>query len=253
MRVLALVAIVVLLAGCASTPAKTSTTTTTPVVDATDLPNGTQLVTVETAKGSFTFRLAPDLAPKTTAHIADLVAKKFYDGIPFHRWEEGFVLQGGDPLCKGDGWKNARASGCGSGGSGQDVPGEFGGKHDQGAVGLAGGKTVRAGPVTVLRPYVEGGSKFFVAKVNLKEQAKLGFQYLRPLQVAYESPKFMLPIRLGMVNADGPQELVHDEAHQPTGNDDHLAYGPAGEIRGQAVPPKPAPINRAANANTIAS
>jgi hypothetical protein len=48
---------------------------------------------------------------------------------------------------------------------------------------------------------------FFVARVNLGEQAKLGFTYLRPLQVAYESPKFMLPIRLGMVNADGPQEL----------------------------------------------
>ena len=30
---------------------------------------------------------------------------------------------------------------------------------------------------------------------------------LRPIQVAYESPKFMLPIRLGMVNADGPQDL----------------------------------------------
>src|SRR5438094_653635 len=44
-------------------------------------------------------------------------------------------------------------------------------------------------------------------KVNLTEHAKLGFSYLRPLQVAYESPKFMLPIRLGMVNADGPQEL----------------------------------------------
>jgi hypothetical protein len=43
--------------------------------------------------------------------------------------------------------------------------------------------------------------------VNLKEHAKTGFSYLRPLQVAYESPKFMLPIRLGMVNADGPQEL----------------------------------------------
>ena len=49
--------------------------------------------------------------------------------------------------------------------------------------------------------------RFFVAKVNLTEQATLGFSYLRPLQVAYESPKFMLPIRLGMVNADGPQEL----------------------------------------------
>src|SRR5918992_1122032 len=49
--------------------------------------------------------------------------------------------------------------------------------------------------------------RFFVAKVNLAEQSKLGFTYLRPLQVAYESPKFMLPIRLGMVNAAGPQEL----------------------------------------------
>jgi hypothetical protein len=49
--------------------------------------------------------------------------------------------------------------------------------------------------------------KFFVAKVNLTEQKKLGFTYLRPIQVAYESPKFMLPIRLGMVNADGAQEL----------------------------------------------
>ena len=49
--------------------------------------------------------------------------------------------------------------------------------------------------------------RFFVAKVNLKEQARLGFSYLRPIQVAYESPKFMLPIRLGTVNANGPQEL----------------------------------------------
>jgi hypothetical protein len=48
---------------------------------------------------------------------------------------------------------------------------------------------------------------FFVAKVNLGEQARLGFNYLRPLQVAYESPKFMLPIRLGTVNANGAQEL----------------------------------------------
>ncbi len=49
--------------------------------------------------------------------------------------------------------------------------------------------------------------RFFVAKVNLKEHSKLGFSYLRPIQVAYESPKFMLPIRLGTINADGPHEL----------------------------------------------
>lgn len=62
-----------------------------------------------------------------------------------------------------------------------------------------------AGPV--LQSYINQNVKFFVAKVNLKEQSKLGFTYLRPLQVAFESPKFMLPIRLGTVNADGPQEL----------------------------------------------
>ena len=49
---------------------------------------------------------------------------------------------------------------------------------------------------------------FFVARVNLDQQAKLGQTFLRPIQIAYESPKFMLPIRLGMLNADGDQELT---------------------------------------------
>ncbi|MGI9334058.1 MAG: DUF2330 domain-containing protein, partial [Gammaproteobacteria bacterium] len=62
-----------------------------------------------------------------------------------------------------------------------------------------------AGPV--LQSYLKQDMRFFVAKVNLEEQAKTGFQTLRPLQVAYESKKFMLPIRLGTVNANGPQEL----------------------------------------------
>jgi len=69
------------------------------------------------------------------------------------------------------------------------------------------GYRIPAGASRVLGGYIKQGMHFFVAKVNLKEQAKLGFTYLRPLQVAYESPKFMLPIRLGMVNAKGAQEL----------------------------------------------
>jgi hypothetical protein len=69
------------------------------------------------------------------------------------------------------------------------------------------GYRIPVGASTVLGSYIKQGMKFFVARVNLKEQAKLGFTYLRPIQVAYESPKFMLPIRLGMVNANGPQEL----------------------------------------------
>jgi hypothetical protein len=69
------------------------------------------------------------------------------------------------------------------------------------------GYQIPAGASAVLGSYLKQEMKFFVARVNLKERARLGFTYLRPIQVAYESPKFMLPIRLGMVNADGPQEL----------------------------------------------
>ncbi|PYQ34231.1 MAG: DUF2330 domain-containing protein [Acidobacteria bacterium] len=69
------------------------------------------------------------------------------------------------------------------------------------------GYTIPPGASYVLGSYIRQNMKFFVAKVNLQEQAKLGFSYLRPIQVAYESPKFMLPIRLGTVNAAGAQEL----------------------------------------------
>ena len=69
------------------------------------------------------------------------------------------------------------------------------------------GYVIPAGASPVIASYLRQNMKFFVAKVNLTEQSKLGFTYLRPLQIAYESPKFMLPIRLGMVNADKQQEL----------------------------------------------
>ncbi len=72
----------------------------------------------------------------------------------------------------------------------------------------AQGYRLPPGAAEVLGSYIRQNLKFFVAKVNLTEQTRLGFTYLRPLQVAYESPKFMLPVRLGTVNADGPQDLV---------------------------------------------
>ena len=66
------------------------------------------------------------------------------------------------------------------------------------------------GASAALRPYINQGMKFFVAKVNLKEQLKTGYTTLRPLQFAFESDKFMLPMRLGMLNAapDKPQDLI---------------------------------------------
>lgn len=59
-----------------------------------------------------------------------------------------------------------------------------------------------------LAPYIRQNMKFFVAKVNLPAQARSGQTRLRPLQFAYESRRFMLPLRLGMLNAKGPQDLI---------------------------------------------
>ena len=69
------------------------------------------------------------------------------------------------------------------------------------------GYRVPKGADKVVGSYLKQDMRFFVAKVNLEAQKKAGFTYLRPLQVAFESNKFMLPIRLGTLNADGMQEL----------------------------------------------
>lgn len=61
------------------------------------------------------------------------------------------------------------------------------------------------GAEEVVGAYLRRGMKFFVAKVNLERHG--GSSMLRPIQVAYEDENFMLPIRLGTVNADGKQEL----------------------------------------------
>lgn len=63
----------------------------------------------------------------------------------------------------------------------------------------------RATPI--LQSYIAQKMTFFVAKVNLKEKRDSGSSFLRPLQVSYKSPKFMLPIRLGMLNAEETQDL----------------------------------------------
>ncbi len=61
----------------------------------------------------------------------------------------------------------------------------------------------------LLRPYVEGGSKFFVAKVDPKKvQLVDGHAALSPLRFHYDSDEFSLPIRLGMANSSGKQDLI---------------------------------------------
>jgi cyclophilin family peptidyl-prolyl cis-trans isomerase len=55
------------------------------------------VIVVETTKGAFAFETFPADAPKTVAHILELVRKGFYDGQRFHRAIPGFVVQWGDP------------------------------------------------------------------------------------------------------------------------------------------------------------
>jgi hypothetical protein len=70
------------------------------------------------------------------------------------------------------------------------------------------GYKIPPGAAEVLASYIKQNMRFFVAKVNLDRMQLIGNGYLRPLQVRYESPKFMLPLRLGTVNANGPQDLI---------------------------------------------
>lgn len=70
------------------------------------------------------------------------------------------------------------------------------------------GYKIPAGADEVLEPYIKSNLKFFVVKVNEEEKKKLPGNFLRPLQISFSSPKFMLPIRLGMANADGDQDMI---------------------------------------------
>ncbi len=65
------------------------------------------------------------------------------------------------------------------------------------------------GAEPLLRPYVEGGSKFFVAKVDPKKGTMAdGHAALSPIRFHYDSEDFALPIRLGMANSSGKQDLI---------------------------------------------
>lgn len=80
--------------------------------------------TFDTSKGAITVELAEDQAPGTTANFIELAQKGFYNGLTFHRYVPGFVVQGGDP------------SGDGTGGSGKNIKLEIAPrlKHDTAGV-----------------------------------------------------------------------------------------------------------------------
>ena len=61
----------------------------------------------------------------------------------------------------------------------------------------------------LLRPYVEQGMKWFVARVDPKKVTfEHGMATLSPLRFHYDSPELTLPIRLGLANSSGTQDLI---------------------------------------------
>lgn len=82
-------------------------------------------IVVETNKGTFEIKLY-DETPITSGNFLKLVNEGFYDGLTFHRYEPGFVIQGGDP------------DGTGTGGSDETIALEVVGKsHTKGTIGMA--------------------------------------------------------------------------------------------------------------------
>jgi cyclophilin family peptidyl-prolyl cis-trans isomerase len=55
------------------------------------------VIVVETSKGTFAIETYPREAPKTVAHVVELVRRGFYDGQRVHRAQPGLLIQWGDP------------------------------------------------------------------------------------------------------------------------------------------------------------
>jgi len=97
-------------------------------------------IRIETEKGDIVFELFPDTAPLAVSNFVYLTGEEYYDGLTFHRREEGFVIQGGDPR------------GNGTGGPGYKFEDELDDdySYDRGIVAMA-----NSGPDT-------NGSQFFI-------------------------------------------------------------------------------------------
>jgi cyclophilin family peptidyl-prolyl cis-trans isomerase len=63
----------------------------------------TYVATVHTSRGDFAIKLDPKAAPVTVNNFVYLAQNHFYDGLTFHRYVAGFVIQGGDPAGNGTG------------------------------------------------------------------------------------------------------------------------------------------------------
>lgn len=136
-------------------------------------PNKTYRATVETSQGNIVMDLYPKDAPQTVNNFVFLARQGFYDGLTFHRYEPGFVIQGGDPL------------GNGTGGPGYTIPPEIKRTHPAGAVAMAR----RGGPPETTP---SSGSQFYI---TLDATPNLDGGYTSFGQVTPETMDVVMKIR----------------------------------------------------------
>ena len=110
-------------------------------------PNGDEIAVITTNKGVIKVQLTGKDTPIHVGNFVELAQKGFYDGVKFHRYVPGFVVQGGDPQTAAvpADELTARAgdprSPYGKGGPGYTIKGEFATNpnnvHVDGALGMA--------------------------------------------------------------------------------------------------------------------
>jgi len=91
----------------------------------------------------------------------------------------------------------------------------------------------RAGPA--FKSYIGQDMTFVIARVSLRAVDGTKNRFLPPLQVAYESPKFFLPLRFGAVNANAPED-IHLFTLTRTGRVDPSNYRTIRLPTGDSVP-----------------
>ena len=64
-------------------------------------PNGEEIAIIDTDKGTIKVKLAGKDAPIHVGNFVELAQSGYYDGLRFHRYVEGFVIQGGCPNTRG--------------------------------------------------------------------------------------------------------------------------------------------------------
>ncbi len=79
----------------------TTTDTMTTPTPSSDIKKPTGII-LHTTSGDIEIAFFTDKAPKTVENFVTLSKNNFYNDTKFHRVIKGFMIQGGDPLSKGD-------------------------------------------------------------------------------------------------------------------------------------------------------